>query len=598
MMMGNRGEIELGGGTFLLHDVTFQEIFTPEDFTDIHRDISKAVEDFVKGDIISLGDDVENVNNEISRELMKKAGELGFLGIDIPEKYGGMELDKISSAIVSEKFGYGAGSFAVTELNHSGIGTLPLVFFGTNEQKARYLPKLASGEYIGAFALTEPNAGSDALNSTAMATLSEDGQYYHLNGNKQFITNAGFADIIFTYAKVNGKLFTGFIVEQNWEGVSVDEEEDKMGMKGTSTRAYHFENVKVPAKNVLGEVGKGHVVALNALNTGRFKVGAICVGSAKRSLSEAIKYSKQRIQFGSPICQFGLIKEKIGKMAIQLFAAESMLYRTAGQIQSQLNNIDMGSDDAGIRTAEVFEDYLIECSINKIYGSETEDYIVDEEVQIFGGYGYIHGNHPELSYRNARINRIWEGTNEINRIVIGNTLIRRIAQGTFDMMTAFERVSHKLDKMESIVSDSPGLDSQKKLVELSKNITLFIIGTVFHKYGQNLRKEQEILGVLSNMIIEIYAMETCLLRSLKILNRKNPENAAIPIKMAKVLIHDFFEKIVSWARVILEATEDGKTLQKYLLSLERLAFSPPLNTIALRRDIADKMIQYGGYNVP
>jgi alkylation response protein AidB-like acyl-CoA dehydrogenase len=355
------GKKVIGGGLFLVEEVGFREVFTPEDFTNEHKDIAKAVEDFIKGEITSRGDEIETLNNELSRELMGKAGELGFLGIDIPEKYGGMELDKISSAVVSEKFGYGAGSFTITEVNHTGIGTLPLALFGTEEQKKKYLPGLSSGKLIGAFGLTEPEAGSDALNPLTTATLSEDGKHYLLNGSKQFITNAGFADIIFTYAKVDDKFFTAFIVEQNWEGVSVDEEEEKMGMHGTSTRAYHFENVRVPVENVLGEVGRGHVVALNALNMGRYKVGSICIGSAKAAFDEAVKYSKKRIQFGRPICEFGLIKEKISEMSVRLFAAESMMYRTAGLIQARLEGLDMSSDDAGIKTAEALEEYLIEC---------------------------------------------------------------------------------------------------------------------------------------------------------------------------------------------------------------------------------------------
>jgi alkylation response protein AidB-like acyl-CoA dehydrogenase len=373
LFMDEGEEKRARGGIFIVRDMSFQEVFTPEDFTNEHQDIAKAIEGFIRGEIISRGEEIERLNNELSRELMRKCGEFGFLGIDISEKYGGMELDKISSAIISEKFGYGAGSFAITELNHTGIGTLPVALFGTAEQKEKYLPGLISGKMIGAFALTEPQAGSDALNSLTTATLTTDGKYYLINGNKQFITNAGFADVVFTYAKVDGKFFTAFILEQEWEGISIDDEEEKMGWHGTSTRAYHFDNVKVPVENVLGEVGKGHVVALNALNMGRYKVGAVCIGSAKRAFDEAVKYAKQRVQFGRPICEFGMIKEKIARMGIRIFAAESMMYRTAGLIQAELEGLDMSSDEVGIRTGKALQEYLIECSINKIYGSETED---------------------------------------------------------------------------------------------------------------------------------------------------------------------------------------------------------------------------------
>lgn len=594
-MNGNDKKI-VGGAMFLLEDVSFQEVFTPEDFTSEHKDVTKAIEDFIKGEIISRGEEIETINNELSRELMRKAGDLGFLGIDIPEKYGGMELDKISSAIVAERFGYGAGSFAVTEFNHTGIGTLPVALFGTEEQKEKYLPGLSSGKLVGAFGLTEPEAGSDALNPLTAATLTEDGKYYLLNGSKQFITNAGFADIVFTYAKVDGKLFTAFIVEQNWEGVSLDEEEEKMGMHGTSTRAYHFDNVKVPVENVLGEVGRGHVVALNALNMGRYKVGAACIGDAKRAFDEAVKYAKQRVQFGRPICEFGLIKEKISQMVIRLFASDSMMYRTAGLIQAKLEGLDMGSDDAGIRTAEALEEYLIECSINKIYGSETEDHVIDEEVQIFGGYGYIKGNHPELAYRNARINRIWEGTNEINRLVIVNTLMRRATKGTFDLMLAFKRVSDEIEKLGPVDSDEPNrLDAQKKLIQMAKKTILFVFGMAYERHGKELREEQELIGIISDMIIEVYAIESVLLRSQKMLDGKKPERATIPAKMTKVLFHDSLERIGFLATRALEAMEDGELLGRHIKMIRRLMVSPPINTVTLRRDIADEMIRYGRY---
>jgi alkylation response protein AidB-like acyl-CoA dehydrogenase len=430
------------------------------------------------------------------------------------------------------------------------------------------------------------------------ATLSADGNYYLLNGSKQFITNAGFADLIFTYAKVDGEFFTAFIVEQNWEGVSVDEEEEKMGMHGTSTRAYHFDNVKVPLENVLGEVGRGHVVALNALNMGRFKVGANSIGSSKAAFAEAVKYSKQRVQFGRKICEFGLIKEKISEMAIRLFAAESMMYRTAGLIQAALKGVDMSPDEAGTRTAEVLEEYLIECSINKIYGSETEGYTVDEEVQIHGGYGYIKGNHPELAYRNARINRIWEGTNEINRIVIVSTLLRRISKGTFDLAGASYGISEKTDALQPPASDeAENLDAQKQLIPIAKKIHLFVFDIAHRKHKAHLREEQELIGKLSDMIIEIYAMESSLLRAEKMLKGKHHDRASIPVDMTKVLFHDSLERIRFLAVTALEALEDGGVLKTHLQMIKSLLVSPPINTVALRRAIADSMIGHGRYYI-
>ena len=585
------------GGMFLTTDIDFDEVFTPEDFTSEHRDISKAVEDFIEGEIINRDIDTEVLDNELTRELLRKAGDLGFLGIDIPEKYGGMELDKISSALVTEKFAFGAGSFAISELNHTCIGTLPGALFGTDGQKKKYLPGLMSGERIGAFALTESEAGSDALNSLTTAELSEDGTYYLLNGSKQFITNAGFADIVFTYAKVDGEHFTAFIVEQDWEGVSVDEEEAKMGIHGTSTRAYHFDDVKVPVENVLGEVGKGHVVALNALNMGRYKMGALTTGNAKRALFEAVKYAKQRVQFGRPICEFGLIKEKIGEMAIRVFAAESIVYRTAGLIQARIDSYAKDpSDSAGIRAARSLEEYLIECSISKIYGPETEAYVVDEEVQIFGGYGFIRGNHPELAYRNARINRIWEGTSEINRLVILNTLLRKLTKAEFDWEVAFETISDEIEKLDRLDPDEPmNLDVQEGLLQISKKIVLFVLGRAHRKYGKGLKQEQELIGMMSNMIIEVFAIESALLRSRKMSRRKKPEAATIAAKITKVLFHDSVEKIGFLARRALEAIEDGESLDRHLKTIRALMASPPLNTVTLRRDVADEIIRYGRY---
>ena len=595
-MVANTKKMIGRGGIYLIKDIAFQDVFIPEDFTNEHKDIARAVEDFVNGEIATRGEEIEVLNNELSRELMRKAGELGFLGIDIPEKFGGMELDKISSVLFTEKFVYGAGSFSVTELNHTGIGTLPLALFGTEEQKRKYLPELISGKFIGSFGLTEPEAGSDALNALTTATLSKDGKYYLLNGSKQFITNAGFADIIFTYAKVDGEYFTAFIVEQKWDGVSVDEEEIKMGMHGTSTRAYHFENVKVPAENVLGKVGKGNVVALNALNMGRFKLGAACVGSSKRAFFEAVKYAKQRVQFGRPICEFGLIREKIAKMAIRLFAAESMTYRIAGSIEAQLKGLNMSVDDAGIKTADAIQEYVIECSINKIYGSETEGYLVDEEVQIFGGYGYVHGNHPEVAYRNARINRIWEGTNEINRLTILNSLFRKITKGQFDLMPAFQRASEEIERFEPVSFDEPAdLSAQEKLLQFAKSIGLLVLGVAYSKYEKDLRNEQELVGIISDMLIEIYVIESVLLRSQKILYGKNTGRAAIPVKMTKVLFRESIEKIGFLAAEALETMEHEYLLNKHLVAIRRLMVSPPIDAVSLRRDFAEEMIRYGRY---
>src|SRR4030043_2149892 len=378
------------GGAFLIDSISPQEVFTPEDFNEEQRLVAKAVTELVAGEVQPVSEDIEEKKEGLLPSLLKKAGELGFLSADIPEEYGGQDLDKVSSLLVWEKMAQGGGSFMATVGAHTGIGSLPIVFFGTKDQKRRYLPKMATGEIIGAYALTEPEAGSDALNAKTTATLSTDGKYYILNGQKQFITNAGIAGTFITYAKVDGDKFTSFIVERNFEGVSLDEEENKMGVKGCSTRSVIFTDAKVPVENVLGEVGKGHIVAFNTLNIGRFKLGAGGVGSSKNALQDAVTYAKQRVQFGKPIAEFGLIKQKIGEMAIQSFIMESMVYRTGGLTDLILKRIDRHAEDVGIQMAKGIEEYAIEDSINKVFCSENAGYIIDEAVQIHGGYGYIH----------------------------------------------------------------------------------------------------------------------------------------------------------------------------------------------------------------
>ena len=553
------------GGSFLAGSIPWQDIFIPEEFTKEHKAIAKSVKEFVAGEIQSRGDEIEHVNNELSRELMKKAGDIGLLAADVPEEYDGMDLDKVSSLIISDTLGEGAGSFTVTELNHTGIGTLPLAFFGRADQKKKYLPGLSSGALIGAFGLTEPDAGSDALNPRTTAVLSEDATCYILNGSKSFITNAGFADLIFAFAKVNGEAFTAFIVEFDTEGLSVDAEEIKMGMKGTSTRSVIFNNVKVPVENVLGDVGKGHVVALNALNMGRFKLGAVCTGNARSTFNEAVRYAKQRVQFGKPICEFGMIKEKIGEMATQLFAGESMMYHTADMMDRLITHGNPSADNIGRVTAAALEEYLIECSIMKIYGSEIQDFVVDESVQIFGGYGYIYENPAEMAYRNARINRIWEGTNEINRLTITNTLLKRIAQRRLKLQTEPLLLSQKLTNPTPITEDDPdSLDGQAEMLDTAIKITLYLIGMVQEKYADGLRSEQELSGIISDTVIAVYAFESAFLRAAKMQSQKRARNKENALKIAKVLSVRLFDKLGSLAGRALPAIADRKKLHESL----------------------------------
>ncbi len=584
------------GGGFLLESVSPQAVFTPEEFTEEQRLIGKAASEFVVGELEPLRDEIDTMKEGLLPSLLRKAGELGFLSGDIPEEYDGQALDKVSVIMLMEKLAQGGGSFMTAYAVHTGIGSLPIIFFGNKDQKKRYLPKIASGEMITAYALTEPEAGSDALNAKTTAVLSPDGKYYILNGQKQFISNAGFADLFVTYAKVDGNKFTSFIVERKFEGVSLDEEENKMGMKGSSTRSVIFSDAKVPVENVLGEIGKGHVVAFNTLNIGRFKLGGGCLGSCKFALQDAVGYAKQRIQFGRPIAEFGLIKHKIAEMAIRTFTTESMVYRTAAMVDQILKKIDQNAEDVGIQMANGIEEYAIEDSINKVYSSEMLDYIVDEALQIHGGYGYIHDYAIERGYRDARINRIWEGTNEINRLLIVDMLTKRAMKGRLPVLAAAQKVAGELLSLRpKVESDDGKLTLQQEMVEMSKKIALLVAGAAVQKYMAKLADEQEILGWISDIIIEVFAMESALLRALKTMERVGDEKAQIQKAMVKVYVNDGFSRVEGYAKQALSAIAEGDTLRTQLSALKKLTRFTPVNTVALRRQIADYVIKAGKY---
>jgi alkylation response protein AidB-like acyl-CoA dehydrogenase len=584
------------GGAFLIESISPQEIFTPEEFTEEQRLIAKAATEFVVGEVQPVIDDIEAQKEGLMPSLVKKAGELGFLSGDIAEEYGGQELDKVSILLMAEKLSQGGGSFMVAYVVHTGIGSLPIVFFANKDQKKRYLPKIATGEMITAYALTEPDAGSDALSSKTTATLSPDGKYYILNGQKQFISNAGFADLFVTYAKVDGDKFTSFIVERNFEGVSVDEEENKMGMKGSSTRSVIYTDAKVPVENLLGEIGRGHIVALNTLNIGRLKLGPGCVGSAKIALQDAVTYAKQRVQFGKPIAEFGLIKHKIAEMAIRTFTTESMVYRTAALVDRILQRIDHHAEDVGIQMAKGIEEYVIEDSINKVYSSEVLDYVVDEALQIHGGYGYIHDYAIERGYRDSRINRIWEGTNEINRLLIVDMLMRRAMKNRLPVLAAAQKVANELLTLRPKVEMDDGkLTLQKEMVEMSKKIALLVAGAAVQKYMMKLADEQEILSSISDMVIEVFAMESALLRAMKSMEKLGDEKSQIQKTMVKVYVNDAFGRVEGFAKQALAAIAEGDTLRTQLSALKKLTRFTPVNTIALRREIADAVFKLGRY---
>ena len=584
------------GGAFLIESISPQEIFTPEEFSEEQRLIGKAATEFVVGEVQPQADDIEAQKEGLLPSLVKKAGELGLLSGDITEEDGGQGLDKVSVLLMMEKMSQGGGSFMVAYAVHTGIGSLPIIFFGNKDQKKRYLPKIATGEMITAYALTEPEAGSDAMNAKTVAVLSPDKKHYILNGQKQFISNAGFADVFVTYAKVDGDKFTSFIVERKFEGVSVDEEENKMGMKGSSTRSVIFTDAKVPVENVLGEVGRGHIVAFNTLNIGRFKLGAGCVGASKNALQDTVTYAKQRFQFGKPIAEFGLIKHKIAEMAIRTFTVESMVYRTAALVDRILQRIDHHAEDVGVQMAKGIEEYAIEDSINKVYASEMLDYIVDEGVQIHGGYGYIHDYAIERGYRDSRINRIWEGTNEINRLLIMDMLTKRAMKNRLPVLTAAQKVASELLTLRPKVEMDDGkLTLQAEMVEMSKKISLLVAGAAVQKYMLKLAEEQEILGSISDIVIEVFAMESALLRAMKTAEKFGDEKSQIQKAMVKVYVNDAFGRVESFAKQAFAAIAEGDILRTQLSALKKLTRFTPVNTIALRREIADSVIKVGRY---
>ena len=502
---------KISGGSFLIEDRTPDEVFTPEDFTEQHLLIAQTAEEFALKEIVPNAEKMEHKDFSISRELVRKAGELGLSGVDVPEEYGGMQLDKVTSAIVADRIAKYAG-FSTTWGAHACIGTLPIVYFGTEEQKKKYLPGLANGTTVGAYALSESSSGSDALNCRTRATLSGDGKHYLLNGEKMWITNAGFADLFIVFAKVDGEKFTAFIVERSFPGFAVGAEEHKMGIRGSSTCPLILNDCKVPVENVLGEIGKGHHIAFNVLNVGRFKLGAGAIGAARNSLESAIAYAKQRKAFGKVIADFGLVREMLANMAAGIFVGEAMAYRTVGMIDAAIEQLgDAHSDMAQAR--KVFDEYAVECSILKVWGSEFIDYVVDETVQIYGGYGFVEEYPAERSYRDARINRIFEGTNEINRLVITGFLLKRAMSGQLPLMRAIKQL---MDEVLSGTRDD-GVEGllveERKLVAAAKKIGLFAAGVATQKYMQAIQDQQEIMGAIANMTIETYAIESAVLRA-------------------------------------------------------------------------------------
>ncbi|GAA0588917.1 acyl-CoA dehydrogenase FadE [Virgibacillus siamensis] len=594
--MGETKEKLFKGGAFLIEDLTGDDVITPEDFTDEHKMIAKTTEDFVSGEVLPKIDNLENHEFEHSVDLLKKAGELGLLGADVPEEYGGLALDKISSSLITEKFSR-AGGFSVTHGAHVGIGSLPIVFFGDDTQKEKYLPKLATGELLAAYALTEPSSGSDALGAKTTAKLNDAGTHYLLNGEKQWITNSAFADVFIVYAKIDGEHFSAFIVEREFPGVSTGPEEHKMGIKSSSTRTLILEDAEVPVDNLLGEKGKGHKIAFNILNVGRYKLAIGGVGGSKRGIELATKYVNERKQFHTPISSFSLTQEKLATMAARTYANESAVYRTVGLFEQRMGALTDEQLKDGREVAKAIAEYQIECSMNKYTATECLDYVADEAVQLHGGYGFMEEYEVARMYRDSRINRIFEGTNEINRLIVPGTLLKKAMKGELPLLQKAQTLQEELMMMmPEEVGDEP-LEQEKHLLKNAKKMVLLGAGLAAQKYMKKLENEQEILVNLADMTAEVYNMEAAILRTEKALNKDGAEKGKQKLLYTQVYVQEAFNRIEADAKETLIAVESGDTLRMMLSSLRKLTRHTPTNVIEKKREIAAGIIEAEKYYV-
>ncbi|HTV58529.1 MAG TPA: acyl-CoA dehydrogenase family protein [Verrucomicrobiae bacterium] len=584
----------LRGGSFLISSPAPQDIFTPADLTDDQRLIGQTAEEFVANEVVPLIPDLEAHKEGLMAQVVKKAGEIGLLGGGIPEAYGGAGLDKVAATILAEKLAAYA-SFAVTHGGHAGIGTVPIVYFGTEEQKKKYLPKIATGELISCYCLSEPQAGSDSLASKTRAVLSPDGKNWILNGQKMWITNGGFADVYIVFAKVDGEKFSCFIVDRGTSGFSAGAEEKKMGIKGSSTVALFFENSPVPKENLLHEIGRGHIVAFNTLNAGRFSLGAYCLGGSKKVLEASSKYAKERAAFGKHLSDFGLIQAKLGQMVVRMFAVESMIYRTAGMIESAVSSPAPGRDKTQQAMA-VLEEYAVESSISKVAGSETVDFCVDEAVQIFGGYGF-HEDYPVArAYRDSRVNRIFEGTNEINRLLIIDMLMKRAMRGILPLIPAAMKLGEEVLAGPSFEEPASGpFAGEERALAQAKKIFLLAAGTAVQKFREKLGEHQEIVAALSNIVMDIYAMESSLLRAQKCAAAGKDSTAPLQADAASAFVYDAMDRIEKEARTSLAATEEGDTLLTQLAVLRRFSKHAPIDVTAIRRRLAAAVLAQDRY---
>ncbi len=576
------------GGAFLIEERTTDEIFTPEDFTEEHRMIADTTRQFIDNEVSPRIEELEKHDWKLARELVKSAADLGLIGANIPEEYGGLGLDQTSGALIGENIGRSA-SFATTLGAESGIGLLPIVYFATDAAKKKYLPKIATGELITAYALTEAGSGSDAMAAKATAKLSADGKEYVLNGEKMWITNGGFADIFIVFAKVDGDKFSAFIVERQ-PGLTSGAEEHKMGIKGSSTTALVLSDVRTPVENLLGEVGKGHKIAFNILNIGRFKLGAMCIGGMKLMVHESVRYANERHQFGKSISSFGAIKAKLAEQAIRTWVGESMIYRTLGLIEAGIGAVDAKDLDARLRA---IEEYAAECSIIKVALSEYCNFVSDEMVQIFGGYGYSADYPAERAYRDSRINRIFEGTNEINRMLIPGRLMKSAMSGNLPLLPAAQALMDEVlsPQLAGFEEDESLLAAEQKLAQNAKKVALMTLGTAAQKYMMKLGEQQEILMGIADIIMDTFAMESAILRARKLANSQGEAAAARYLDMTRVFCNDAVGRIETQAKHTLAGMSEGDELRTLLAALRRFTKLQPMNTIAARQRIAEELIK-------
>jgi alkylation response protein AidB-like acyl-CoA dehydrogenase len=577
----------LKGGEYLIADSRPEDVFTPEDFSDEQRQFGDTTEQFVINELVPRIEEIDNQNFDIVVEGMRKCGELGLLMMDAPEEYGGLDLDKASSMLVAERIAI-SGSFSVAYSAHTGIGTLPLIYYGTHEQKEKYLEKLITGEWCSAYCLTEPGSGSDALGAQASAVLSEDGSHYVLNGTKQYITNGGFAQLFTVFAKIDKEHFTAFLIERDFEGLSVGPEEKKMGIKGSSTTPVILDNCKVPVENVLGEIGKGHKIAFNVLNVGRFKLGAAVTGAAKAALETGIKYGNERVQFKKKISSFGAIKEKIADLTADIYAAESLIYRLAGLLDDKLATIEKGIDDYYVQYQKGIEDYAAECGISKVFCSEVLARTVDEVVQIHGGYGFVSDYPAERYYRDERINRIFEGTNEINRLLIPGMILRKAMKGELPLqaeaMKAFEAL---MTPSFEELDDSLPFAAEKALITNLKTLFLILAGTGVQKFMDKIADEQEILMAAADIAIQIFALESAVLRGEKVLSSYSERRQELLKAAIKIFAFRAAETAGSAARKGAFYIEEGDTLTMILSGVRRFSKYDATGLLAAKRLVAD-----------